>query len=192
MVFGLAGCSDSTGANAVKPEDELNFLRPAPSAPPLVQTSVSFYAVRGQDRIGQLFFRPRPGHTDSSEFVKLDVDGRSLDRRPDGSPIAMGDSILITITVVDFSRLILDFQPSGLQFVASEPAELEIEYEEADDDINEDGVVDSGDAALRPILAIWRQENPGAAWTREPSSSSGSVDEVEADIQGFTRYAIAY
>ncbi|MFN2398937.1 MAG: hypothetical protein ABR543_09920 [Gemmatimonadaceae bacterium] len=153
---------------------------------------MSFYAVRGVDRTGQLFFRPRPGHTDSSEFVTLEIDGRSLDRRPDGTPIAMGDSILITIAVVDFSRLILDFQPSGLRFVPSRPAELEIEYEEADDDINEDGVVDSGDAALRPILAIWRQENPGALWTREPSNSSGSVDEVEADIQGFTRYAIAY
>ncbi len=46
------------------PEAELNFLRPAINAPPLAQTSASFYAVKGSDRELRLFY------TDGDEFLR--------------------------------------------------------------------------------------------------------------------------
>jgi hypothetical protein len=108
---------DSTAA-----EDSLHFLRPALTAPPLADRVVSFWAVRGQRRELRLMYRPAPGAVDSVEFARFRVDDRSLVNRPDGTPIAQGDSILITLSVVDTLQLITEFQPAGLVFSNSRPA----------------------------------------------------------------------
>jgi hypothetical protein len=57
--------------------------------------------VRGEDSKVFMYYAPRPGDDDSTEFLRFRVRDRSLFERPDGSPIAVGDSILITIVVVD-------------------------------------------------------------------------------------------
>jgi hypothetical protein len=112
--------------------------------------------------------------------------------RPDGTPIATGDSILITITVVDAARMILDMQPSGLRFSPSDPADLKISFFEADDDVNQDGSVDDTDATLLTRLAIWRRETAASPWVKLTSTIAFELDQVEADLLGFTGYAIAY
>ncbi|MBA2459512.1 MAG: hypothetical protein H0V43_11255, partial [Gemmatimonadales bacterium] len=85
-------------------EDDLFFLQPDDDAPPLATTQVSFYAVRGQERQALIMYRAQPGAADSSEFVRFVVPAGSLVERPDGSPIALGDSLRITLTVVDTLR----------------------------------------------------------------------------------------
>jgi hypothetical protein len=189
------GGSGSAGPgidSVVQSEDSLTFLQPAPNGPHFGDAMVSFYAVKGQRREARLMYRPLTGHSDSVEFARFRVDDRSLVNRPDGSPLATGDSILITLTLSDSTRLIAGFEPAGLQFNPSRPARLAIKYGEADPDLDHNGVVNAADSALVATFKIWRQEAPAEPWVSIPSSLSESALEVEADIYGFTRYAVAY
>ncbi len=190
------GTSASGGGGAAPPDTSLEpglvFLRPASGAPPLGERQVSFWAVRGESREVRLMYTSLPGQTDSAEFARFRVDARSLVNRPDGTPIAPGDSILISLTIVDTLRFMTDFQPQGLQFAASRPARLWLKFGEADPDLNEDGVVNAADTTLLLGLRIWRQERPGDPWTSLPSVVDTLNQEVEADVSGFTRYAVAY
>ena len=191
---GLLACgNDGTGpGDDVKTDAELTVLRTAASAPPLVATTASFYALKGENREVRLYYRPAPGSLDSTEFLRFKVPDESLDRRPDGSVIAVGDSVLITVTVLDAAKLIVDFQPAGLRFAASKPAELKLSFAEADGDLDDDGDIDGDDVAAESRLAIWRRETIADPWVRLSSVLSVSRDEVEATITGFTNYAIAY
>ena len=187
----LAACGESTSSEG-KLTEELRFLRLAPGAPPLAAQTASFYAKVGEDREVRMFFRPRPGETDSTEFLRFRVDAGSLSRRPDGSPFAVGDSIRITITMIDLSRLIVDFQPSGLRFNAQRPAELKIRYENADHDFDDDGDEDERDALLEGSFNVWKREDVAQPWFPLGSIRHLEIDEVDADIFGFTNHALAY
>ncbi|MCU0625428.1 MAG: hypothetical protein MUF21_02930 [Gemmatimonadaceae bacterium] len=194
----IAACSDDGSTTEPPapgpevPQAQLTFLRLAADAPPASNTSVSFWAVRGQDREGSIYLRPRAGRTDSLELLNFKVGSNSLLTYPDGRAFQRGDSVRITIRIVDLSRLIFEFQPSGLRFSTRDPAELEIEYGECDDDVNRDGRVDTNDDLARRQFAIWRQEALGAPWQRLSSLLDIDDEEVEADIFGFTNHAIAY
>ena len=73
-----------------------------------------------------------------------------------------------------------------------EPAELRMRYPEADRDNDDDGDVDEDDDDVEQRLRIWRQERIGDPWVQLSGSVSADLDEVRADLTGFTRYAIAY
>ena len=139
-----------------------------------------------------MYYQPRPGRSDSTVFMRFKVSASSLDRRPDGSVIQMGDSVLITIRVADPSRLILDFQPSGLRFSAAQPADLKLVFRESNHDFDGDGDEDADDDRAKASLRIWKQEAPGLPWMRLTSTTEFSLEELEADLLGFTGYAIAY
>ena len=193
MAGAAAACSESTAPNpaAPRPASELNILKLAQNAPPLWNPSISFYAVRGEDREGRIFFQDGSGGQ-GNEYLKLVIKDGSLSTRPDGSSFAVGDSVLITVTVVDVQRILFQLEPDGLRFDPAEPAELEIEYGEADDDFNEDGEVDEEDDAIEMQLAIWRQETIGGLFERLGSVIIEDLEELEVDLLGFSRYAIAY
>jgi hypothetical protein len=184
----LAACGgDSTGPNAItKPTTDLHFLRLSATAPQLQSTVVSFYAVKGQDREIRVRF------TNGEDFLRFRVFANSLQQRPDGSAIANGDSVLITITITDPTKLQADFQPAGLKFSASNPARLQFEFGEADKDLNDDGVVNGIDTSLIPQISTWRQEVAGGEWLKVSSVVEIEINEVQADISGFTGYALAY
>lgn len=186
------GTEPGTQPGTARPQDQLTFLRLAPDAPAPVAASVSFWAVRGRDREVSLWLRPRPGRRDSVEFLTFKVGANSLLRYPDGRSFAQGDSVRIGIRLIDPSRLIFEFTPSGLRFSPSNPAELEIEFDEIDDDVNRDGRVDSRDDIARRSFAIWRQGALGQPWERISSEVDFDDEEVEADIVRFSNHAIAY
>ena len=190
----LAACGDGTGGDDDDGSEtgELVFLRLDDGAPPLVTTTASFWAKRGDNRELRMYHRARLGDTDSTEFLRFEVDNESLLERPDGTRFAEGDSILITVTVIDLANLIVDFQPSGLRFDPDEPAELEFDFEETDDDLDDDGDVDDDDSSREAVLSIWRRESASQPWVRLSSNVRVELDEIEADILGFTNYAIAY
>lgn len=173
-------------------EDDLDFLEPGDHSPPLATTRVSFYAVRGQERQTFIMYRAEPGAADSSEFVRFVVPAGALVKRPGGSPIAMGDSLQITLTVVDTLRLIVDFQPYGLRFALNDPARLRFSYGETDDDLDDDDDVDEVDEDIETTFAVWRQETTGEPFSRVSSTRDEVREQVTADIGGFTRYAVAY
>ena len=183
----LAACSDSTApANVQKPASDLHFLRLSASAPAIQATTVSFYAKKGEDREVRVHFQ------NGEDYLRFRVFGNSLAQRPDGSAFATGDSIQITITITDPTKLVADFQPAGLKFSTANPARLQFEFGECDKDLNGDGVVNAADAALVPLISTWRQETANAPWVKVSSVVEVQINEVQADITGFTGYALAY
>jgi hypothetical protein len=120
------------------------------------------------------------------------VDAASLLSRPDGTPIQVGDSVLITVTIPDPALVQFQFQPTGLKFDPNVPAQLKVEYAEADRDYNEDGREDGADDAIKEQLAIWRQEQTGQSYYKVNTVNVAALDECNANLTGFTRYAIAY
>ena len=192
----VIGCSsddapspDSPGSE--KPPAELTVARLADTAPPLEESSVSFWAVKGEQAEQKLYFMDSAGWR-GEEYLSLKLDDESLLSHPDGSAIAEGDSVLITITVEDPALLLFELQPTGLKFSPGDPAELRIRYAHADDDLNEDGEVDEEDDHLETMLGIWRQEQPGDPFVRLGSVKVADQQELEAELTGFSRYAIAY
>lgn len=186
----IASCSDSSAP--IDQRFDLNFLRPALTAPPVANPVLSFYAKKGQDVEAIMWYQRRPDRPDSTEFMRFRLQDNSLLARPDGSAFAPGDSILITVTLADPQRLIIDMQPSGLRFSPVKPAELRLSFEEADEDINEDGTVDDEDGAIVGQFAIWKRERDGDPWVKLSSLVEVGTHEVKAFISGFTGYAIAW
>ena len=184
----LVACTEPSGPGPlVKPEPELNFVRQDAAAPPLGTTTVSFYAKVGEDRGAELSYEG------DDDFLSFTVPAGSLHLKPDGSPFAAGDSVLITITVVDAELFQFEFQPAGLRFHPSVPAQLEIEYVKADHDFDDDGEVgDDDDAAIATQIGLWYQEKPGDPWTKLVTGVEIEADEIEADIFGFSRFAVAW
>jgi hypothetical protein len=180
-LLALGGCDDGTTASGtlVVPESELEFVTLRAGAPPLTTTDTSFWAVRGEDRELEIRFQGQGG-SGGSRFLELEIDDDALLRRPDGTPFALGDSVEIFVTIEEgFFRV--QFEPSGLEFNPDRPAELEIEYGEAEDEFL--------DRELE--FDLWRQEQPGEPWERIGSVQIDDLDEVEADLLGFTRFALA-
>lgn len=189
------GCSSDTASpnslGSERPPEELNIARLAGTAPPLEESAVSFWAVKGRSVEQKLYFLDAQGQR-GDEYLALKLEDESLRLRPDGSAIAEGDSVLITITVENPALVLFELQPTGLKFSASTPAQLKIHYDHADDDLDDDGDVDSEDEHLETILGIWRQELPGDPFVRLGSVKVEGVEELEVELEGFSRYAIAY
>jgi hypothetical protein len=189
-----ASCTDSTApdADTERAATDLRLLAAPHTAPPLATTQASFYAVKGRGTGVDIWYRPAAGRSDSSKYLEFRVGGNSLDRRPDGTVIANGDSVLITLTVTDPTHFIVDFQPSGLRFSDGDQPKLKISFAACGDDLNYDGKVDNTDASMLASLAMWRQEAPFQPWFKLTSSVSTSVKEVNAQLSGFTGYALMY
>lgn len=192
LALALAAC-DGGSPTQERPVDEteLTFVRFADGTLPLEAASVSFWAVRGRDREGVIRYVPAPGEEEGEEFLAFKVPGGALLRRPDGAPFAAGDSVRITIRVVDPGLFLFEFEPAGLRFDARSPARLEVSYREADRDYDGDGDEDGSDDDFERELSFWRQERPGQPWFPVSTLRIEDLEEVEADITGFTRYAVA-
>lgn len=189
------GCTSSTGGDDgnVVPPGDLNYLRLAESAPTPCADSVGFWAFQGQNVEGALSFGttgdPCP---DGEDFLRLKLDAQSLWRYPDGTPFKPGDSVFISIKWVGGDSILFQLQPSGLRFTPGKEAELKIEYGEAGSDLNDDGDTDGEDDAIEGELAIWRQENLGEPFVKIGTIRDEGENELKADLEGFSRYAIAY
>jgi hypothetical protein len=190
---GTTACSDSAAppGDDTRPPSELNLVHLDATSPPLLNADTSFYAVKGQDREVRISFQD-VGGGEGEEFLRLRVRPGSLLARPDGSPILAGDSVLITVRVVDPVNILFEMEPAGLTFSPAEPAELKIHYDHADHDFNEDGTINTVDDGIKAQLAIWRQELPTDPFVKLGSVNVEGLEEINADILGFTRYAIAY
>lgn len=192
IACGTTVTAPNPDAPETRPSDGLKLLTVAPDSPPLATTRASFYAVKGRGAGVDLYYRARPGRTDSARFVQFRMGGASLDRRPDGSLIAQGDSVLITLTVVDPLHLLIDFQPSGLVFSPGDRPKLQMFFGSVGDDLDHNGIVDAEDDKVRNSLSIWRQEAVNQPWFKLATARLTEEREVEAELLGFTGYAMAY
>ena len=192
ILVAATACSDSTApGDNTRPPESLNVARLASTSPPLFNPEESFFAKKGEDRELRIYFQDVSGGQ-GEEFLRLRVRDESLLSRPDGTPFAAGDSVLITVRVVDVTRILFEADPSGLTFNPSQPAELKIHYSHADHDFNEDGTIDASDDQIKSQLAIWRQETLTGPFIRLGSVNIEGLEEINADILGFSRFAIAY
>ncbi len=183
----LASC-DSPSDPGERPGDELVFIRAAPNAPELETNQVQVWAVKGDGRRVEIRYKER-GQYDGDRCLEFRIPGDALLRRPDGSKINKGDSVLITIRVVDPKTYTFEFSPAGLKFDPDKPAELRISYKWADPDLNGDGVVNDRDRLFE--FDIWKQENDNARWIKIGTVDDVDLEELRADIHGFTKYAMA-
>jgi hypothetical protein len=151
------------------------------SAPALWSDSVSFYALAGKDRRAEIFFQDSLGQR-GRRLLRFDVDKESLLSYPDGRRFQNGDSVLITIRIATGGTLAFDFEPSGLEFKLSRPAELEVDY----------SLTAAADASNEDDLAVWMQEAPNQLFQRLTSEVDINDDEIKAKVPGFSRYAIAW
>ena len=190
-----AACSDSTsGGGGGKPPSQLNFLTLAATAPALCENSVSFWAFRGLGADTALQFPEAGSDCQGSreDFLRLKLDGASLLAYPDGTPFQTGDSVLITMTWVGNDSILFHLEPTGLLFDPSHPAELKIDYGEAGTDLNGDGNTDMEDDSIEQRLDIWRQPTLADDYEKVGVAKFEDVNEIEALLNGFSRYAIAY
>ena len=193
VTLALAGaCSNSSGPGPAPPRATLNFVRQDSTYKPLLSAQGSFYAKVGEARRVRLVYQASTPTDSGAEFLRFEVPSDGLYRKPDGTPFAAGDSIQIMVTVVDPKQFLFDFQPSGLQFNPSDPARLKVEYHYADPDFNGDGSVDSGDAEIEGLLFLWRREPPDSLWVKTAAVKSVELEQFDADVLGFSQYAVAW
>ena len=192
-----SACSDSTSGGGTRPPTDLTVLRLASTAPALCADSVGAYFKKdpnGQDQEIALVF-PQPGSTcagSTEDFLRLKLKPLTLQRWPDSTLIANGDSVFIFVKWVGSDSILFDLQPSGLIFDPANPAELRLEYGEAGDDLNHDNTINTEDTTIEHELDIWRQERPGDPYVRVGTGKAEDTNEIEAKLNGFSRYAIAY
>ncbi len=181
VLLATVACSDATAPLDTRPPAQLNILRLLPTAPPLLADSTTFTACKGQGAEGRLVFNDGSGG-EGEEFARLTLDGASLFAKPDGTLFAPGECVQITMALDDPTQILVRLEPSGLRFDPSHPAQLKLEYGEAE------GV----DSTVQAQISIWRQENPGDPFVRIGSAVIENLQEVQADLLGFSRYALAY
>jgi hypothetical protein len=194
LAAAMAGCSDSGGPGLpdTKPPGQLTIIPLPATAAPIWNPVDSFYAKKGTDRELRIYFTNSDTTGPGEEYMRLRVDAASLLNRPDGTPFQVGDSILIVARIPDPGLIQVQFEPAGLTFNPSVPAQLKIEYGETGGDLDDDGDVDAQDSTIVNTMAIWKQEQPGDSYLKVGGVNVQELDEIQADITSFTRYAIAY
>ncbi len=189
--FLISGCTDSSGPGGV-PTSQLNFVRQDTLAPPLVATRDSFWAKVEDGRELRLYYQGATPADTGEEFVRFEVPGDGLLRKPDGSAFQTGDSILITITVVDPNRFIFQFEPAGLVFSSEHPARLKVRYLNAEHDFDGDGDEDGDDVGIERELGLWYQRTTTDPWVRVGFVKFEELDEISANLFSFSQYAVAW
>jgi hypothetical protein len=202
FVLVAAGCTDQTGPSPTTvpaplaalvppPPPGTHILQQSPTAPRLQTYQVSFWARRGTQTTVFVNYRRRPGQWFPDPFLRFRIPINGLVSGAGSVPLDRGDSVRITLTI-DTVSFNVDFQPSGVLFSTSSPAQLAIWYQDASPDLNGDGVVDSTDQALKDQLAIWYRSSKGTAWRQVWSKNDPSQEVVTAAIYHFSQYAVAW
>src|SRR5213594_1693273 len=195
-----AGCVDETGPSptAVQPPlaavasyTGVHILRQAPTAPRLQAYRVSFWARRGTQTTVGVNYRRAPGQAWGDPFLRFKIPINGLVAGADGVPLQRGDSVRITL-MIDSLSFTVDFQPSGVAFSATSPATLALWYQDANPDLNGDGVVDGTDAMLEQQLAIWGLGTKTDPWKQLASKNDTTQQYVASSIYHFSQYAVSW
>ncbi len=177
------------------PHVEQNIVRQSATAEPLQTLSTSFWAVQGEDRRVTIDYDLDPVTAEACDcgtFVRLRIRKESLVNRPDGTPIAEGDSILITVTV-DPQDFLATLEPTGLQFDPDDQPQLKFWYGRADLDLNGDGVVDAQDREILDEQGhIGVRADPGQPFFPLESEHNAIREFFEVKLDHFSDYVVLW
>jgi len=199
LAMAAAGCSDFAAPStpAVPPLTQtvatttaIPMLRQAPTAPRLKTYQTSFWAKRGTQTTVGVYYRRVPGQLTSDPFLRFKIPINGLVAGADGVPLGRGDSVLITLTI-DSIYFRVDFQPSGVVFSSSSPAQLAFWYQDANPDFNGDGVVDGADQLIEQNLAVYSKSG-GSSWGKLLSRNDPTQHVVGAEVLHFSQYAVSW
>src|SRR6266566_8448626 len=196
----IAGCRDEIGPSptAVQPplasvasHTGVHILRQSRTAPRLNAYRASFWARRGAQTTLFLNYRPAPGQSSGDPFLRFRIPINGLVAGANGVPLDRGDSVHITLTI-DSLSFVVDFQPSGVAFSTSSPATLALWYENANPDLNGDGVVDSTDQMLEQQLTLSEEPTKVNGWFKVATKSDTTQKYVATDVHHFSQYAVSW
>jgi hypothetical protein len=154
--------------------------------------TVSFWAVNGVKRHLTVDYEDVDDsyNDDDGRFFKLEI--TEVVALADGTPIAVGDSVLITVTV-DSETLVVDLQPSGIQFGTEHPTKLEMYYGGADPDYNVDAFVNSYDSYIETdLMGMWVQETSTSPWNSQSATHNLEKKMFRGHLEHFSEYAISW
>jgi len=202
LVLGTAHCADHPAAVQPSFDPTPHFLRwQGRSAPQFTATAfsasragplsldqytVSFWAVRGQERSARFNYRDALGETSHPFLILTITDPVAL---PD-STFAQGDSVLVTVTI-DTTKVGVTFEPAGLQF--GELAYLQLWYGGADGDLNGDGAIDETDSYIETeLLGMWYREGTDGEWEPIPAIHVLEEKLFYVELPHFSEYAVSW
>jgi len=184
----LSWSVDSASLVAFPPE--VHILRQAPSVPPLETYQTSFWAYDGEASGVTVNYQPAAGELVGQPFLRFDIPKNSIAAGAGGQRTSRGDSVLVTV-IIDPVTFTVDFQPSGVWFCNGIPARLTIWYENADPDLNGDGVVDSVDQLLQQQIAVWYHAGM-MHWVPLSSANDPTLPSVSTVLYHFSEYAVSW
>ncbi len=162
----------------------------ASGAPPLQAYEMSFWAVFGETASATINYQTDGNET--ARFLSITVPPDGLYRRPDGTQITQGDSVLITVSV-DAEQLLVRFAPSGLVFNPAAPAQLEMLYSAAQGDIDGDGDADADDGVIAETrLGLWFQQEVGDLWYSITSLHEPDDEWFKTYLYHFSGYVVSW
>jgi hypothetical protein len=186
----VTACSGGTVDPGV-PEAKLTIIPLEENHPDYFNTEATVWAKRGTEVEAALYFKNSSGGR-GEVYARLRVRAQSLKAYPDGRAFSEGDSVLITLQAPPTDQVVYTLMPSGLQFSAGQPAELKLQYAHCEKDLNHDGVINASDADLQRRFSIWRQAMANSSFIKLSTANTESLQELTADVLGFSRFAIAY
>src|SRR5207247_11309015 len=152
---------------------------------------VAFWAGRRTQTTVGVNYRRAPGQTWGGPFLRFRIPINGLAVGANGVPLARGDSVRIALTI-DSLSFAVDFQPSGVVFSTTSPAQLAIWYQYANPDLNGDGVVDGTDEMLEQQLAIWGRGTKTDPWRQLASRNDTTQQYGASAIYHFSQYAVSW
>jgi hypothetical protein len=171
----------------------VHIIQQAPTAPPLETYQVSFWAYRGKASTVRVNYRSVEHEREEAQpFLRFDIPLRGLRAGAHGARLRRGDSVYVTLTI-DPVRFVVDFQPSGVLFSKDHPANLTFWYENANPDLNGDGVVDATDRALLQQLGMWYHAAAKDHWVESKTSDNDqALRSVSGALYHFSEYAVSF
>lgn len=127
----------------------------------------------------------------SRRFLLLEIPPFALRERPDGSRIAWGDSVEVTVSV-DRRRFLVSLEPTGLTFDRRNPVRLTIWYHYANRVYGRDGDDDGEDDEIASNrLGLFYQDH-GGFW--RPCTADHVIDDrrFEGLLRHFSNYAVSW
>ncbi len=190
VVLAIAlACSDSNTPTPPPPvpTSQLHFVVQDTAGPPLYSDTVSGLFTAGQSADIRVYYTDTTSGGPGEEFLRFEVPGDGL--LPASQP---GDTVRISIKVVDATTFRFEFLPAGLKFNPNDPARLKVQYRHSDHDFDGDGQITAADSTIQSQLDIWKNDPPSSLWFKQGSVNFESFEELDSKIFSFSQYAVAW